>query len=383
MAPVALRLVKPEWTDRVPSPAHDALTPSQRAAHLRQHPDSYLGVTRGSEDHAEALPARQLVTEGRKALDGLVAAGAFSEVRSPQLYAYRLEIEGWSQIGIIAGIHVEDYRDGTIRVHEEIHPDRAAHLALHSEVVGAQSSPVAVAHHPDHVITDLLAGVAEGEPLLRFTMPDGLAQTVWAIDTSLTAAIRSELEPVRLYLIDGHHRTAAAALRYDDGGSAWLMAALFSTDQLRSRAFHRLVVPATEDPIAVLSELEGARAGRLGDGTGVIQLYHRGRWLTVTHPRADRPLERLDTWQFEHNIRPALGPGARVGYRNAGGNEAALLAEVDGSGELLALMSAVTMPQLFAVADAGEVMPAKSTYFEPKVRSGVFLRHLDQRSTDP
>lgn len=378
VAPLQLRLVDPEWTDKVPSPAHDALSPAQRIAHLRDNPSSYLGVTRGPEDfEGDRTPsARELVQSGREALDRLVEAGAFGDVGGDSYYGYRLELDGWCQTGIVGGVHMDDYADGTIRIHEEIHAERAEHLALHAEVVAAQSSPVAVAYHPNRDVAAVLESLDGETPLLQFSMPDGLEQTVWLIDSAYTATIRSALENSRLYLIDGHHRTAAAALRWKQGGPPWMLAALFSTDQLSNRAFHRFVTPTVSDPLAELLQLDGAERGRRGDGKGHIQVYFNREWVTVPHQAAHRPLERLDMWQFENVIRPHLGRGATVRYERATGDEEQLLADVDARGELLALMTAVTMPQLFAVADAGDVMPPKSTYFEPKVRSGIFLRHL-------
>ncbi len=378
VAPLQLRLVDPGWTDRVPSPAHDALSPSQRIAHLRANPASYLGVTRGPEDFEGDQPStpRELVQAGREALDGLLAAGAFGDVGGDSYYGYRLELDGWCQTGIVGGVHMDDYADGTIRIHEEIHDERAEHLALHAEVVAAQSSPVAVAHHPNRDIAAVLEGLDNEEPVLQFSMPDGLEQTVWQIAETHTETIRSALEGSRLYLIDGHHRTAAASLRWKQGGPPWMLAALFSTDQLSNRAFHRFAKPTVEDPLGQLLTLDGADRGRLGDGKGQIQVYFGGHWVTIPHQPAHRPLERLDMWQFENVIRPQLGENARVRYQRTVGDEEQLLADVDAAGELLAFMTAVTMPQLFAVADAGDVMPPKSTYFEPKVRSGIFLRHL-------
>ncbi|MBT8240633.1 MAG: DUF1015 family protein [Acidimicrobiia bacterium] len=371
-------MIEPAWTDRVPSPAHDALTPAQRIAHLRDNPDSYLGVTRGPEDDdgSEPLSARELVSRGRISLDTLLEAGAFSDVREDRFYAYRLALDGWSQTGIVGGVHLDDYESGTIRIHEAIQPERASHLALHSEIVGAQSSPIAVAHHPRREIAQVVEQVDELEPDLSFSMPDGLDQTVWSLPESDNNVIREGLEDARLYLIDGHHRAAAAAIRHGQGGSPWVLAALFSTDQLQNRAFHRFAQTSLADPLAELMRIDGAENGRIGDGIGTLQVYFDTDWITVPHQRAQRPLERLDTWQFEQLIRPRLGPDAVVRFQKAHGDEEALLRMVDESGELLVLMTAVTMPQLFAVADAGDVMPPKSTYFEPNVRSGIFLRHL-------
>jgi uncharacterized protein (DUF1015 family) len=337
-----------------------------------------LGVTLGPEDYDgdQALSSRDLLGRGREALDALLDSGAFSEIREERFYAYRLELDGWAQIGIVGGVHLDDYISGTIRIHEATHPERASHLALHSEVVGAQSSPIAVAHHPNRHIAAILEGIESEDPELRFSLPDGLDQTIWTLPESSNTAIRAALEDSRLYLIDGHHRTAAAALRYANGGSPWVLAALFSTDQLRNRAFHRFAHTTVGQPLAQLLEIPGAQKGRLGDGIGHLQAYFGGEWITVPHQSAHRPLERLDVWQFERIIRPRLGPNAVVRYQMADGAEVALLRSVDESGDLLVLMTPVTMPQLFAVADAGDVMPPKSTYFEPKVRSGIFLRHL-------
>ena len=378
-APLRLRLVDPKWTHRVPSPAHDSLSPDQRAAHLAAFPESYLGVTRGPDDRIDGhlLTEAEALAAGRGTLEGLLSSQAFSEIRGDHFYVYRLQHDGWCQSGVVGGIHIDDYSSGSLRIHEQIHDDRAQFLSRHSDVVGAQSSPVAVAHHPNATVTRIVEETARLAPLLSFTMADGLEQTVWEIGEEHEAAIRDALGSASLYLIDGHHRTAAASLRHQAGASPWLLAAIFPTDQLKNTAFHRICSGVDADALARLLELPGARPGRIGDGVGTVQVYHRDAWVTIPHSPAEGPSERLDTWQFEHLIRPLLGPTVTVRYQNAQGDEGALLEQVERSGDLLALMTPVTMANLFAVADASDVMPPKSTYFEPKVRSGIFLRHLE------
>ncbi|NNF54757.1 MAG: DUF1015 family protein [Acidimicrobiales bacterium] len=377
-APLRLRLIDPAWTNRVPSPAHDSLTPRQRMQHLAAFPDSYLAVTRSPEDSADGrLSLDEALREGRRALDRLLEEEAFSEVRGDLFYVYRLEVDGWGQSGLVGGIHMDDYTTGSLRIHEAIYTDRARYLAKHSDVVGAQSSPVTVSHHPDPVVAGIVQETMNGTPLIDFVMEDGLSQTVWEVNPSHELAIRNALADASLYLIDGHHRTAAADLRHQAGASPWLLAAIFPTDQLKNTAFHRVCSEVDSLALWALRQLPGAKEGRIGDGVGTVQVHYQDQWLTIPHIPAQRPLERLDTWQFETMIRPHLGPDVIVKYQNAQGDEQNLLDQVTKDGDLLALMTPVTMANLFAVADARDVMPPKSTYFEPKVRSGIFLRHLE------
>lgn len=347
--------------------------------HLTAFPDSYLGVTRSPEDSADGriLSLEEALGDGRQSLNRLLSEGAFSDIRGDRFYVYRLEVDGWGQSGVVGGIHMDDYTTGSLRIHEQIYTDRARYLARHSDVVGAQGSPVAVAHHRNPVVAGIVEETMTGTPLIDFVMDDGLGQTVWEVDASHEHAIRSALADASLYLIDGHHRTAAADIRHQAGASPWLLAALFPTDQLKNTAFHRVCSNVDGVALWALRQLPGAKEGRIGDGVGTVQIHYQDQWLTIPHTPAQRPLERLDTWQFESMIRPHLGPDAIVKYQNAQGDEQNLLDQVTEDGDLLALMTPVTMANLFAVADAGDVMPPKSTYFEPKVRSGIFLRHLD------
>lgn len=236
--PLRLRLVNQNWAARVASPAHDALTPADRRAHIAFNPDSYMTVTRGLEDMLpdEAMDAETLLNEGRAALQKLRQNGAFGPERSDDFYVYRLSEGARTLTGLVAGVAVADYTNGAVRIHEHVKAKRAIHLANHLAVVGVQSSPIAMAFRPSADVGSIMERATEGDVLLDVTLDDGLHQKVWAVTESDDATtLRSAFDDQPLYLIDGHHRAAAAATFRAAAGPGladWMLCALFPTDQL-------------------------------------------------------------------------------------------------------------------------------------------------------
>ena len=396
--PLRLRLVRQSWAERVSSPAHDALTPSDRRAHLAFNPDSYMAVTRGLEDVApgESTNAEDLLANGRAALDRLRHNGAFSTERGDDFYVYRLTDRHISMTGIVAGVSVADYVTGQVRIHEHVKANRAIHLANHLDVVGVQSSPIAMAHKPNAAIARLIERAVVGEPLLDFTLPDGLRQSVWAVtDRDDHDTMRSVLDHDPLYLIDGHHRAAAAATfrtAAGPGTADWMLSAIFSADELVNAPHHRVIRPSSgiDEAMRTIGRNRRVRqctADEIDDRTASeIALYSAGQWYALDLPftggeGAQSLLDDLDPSRLQAQVLAPLlridpeGDDGSLGYLAGQRSLAELEKVVDEQEGLLAVMRQVPVSALVAAADAGLVMPPKSTYFEPKVRSGVFLRN--------
>lgn len=415
-SPLAVRIVQQEWADQVPSPAHDALTPEERRAFLTANPNSYLAVTRSPEDASidggfldgglvdgGVQPnAVDLLHEGRRALDHLLDLGAFSSAHPPRFYVYRLESKGHRQTGLVGGIALDDYRSSTLRVHEQVQVDRTAHLAQHLGVVGAQSSPIAVAFRPNPVIEHVVEAVTtSSEPSLTAIGDDGLAQRVWPVkDPTQIAKISEALAGQPTFLVDGHHR-AAAALAYDDAvgtqGSAQILVAAFPSDQLLNRAFHRVIVGRSLDnvltaigdrlghrEIIVSTSADATLTERADDE---IVLAGGGRWVALRLPKqggedASSLLADLDPVRMEDQLlRGVLGIDATAGedhlrYRPGNIDLVEIARATSAEGSVLCVSRPVPVEVVLAAADARLVMPPKSTYFEPKVRSGVFVRSI-------
>jgi uncharacterized protein (DUF1015 family) len=369
---------------------------------LAFNPDSYMAVTRGLEDvdPAEGLDAETLLRQGRAALDRLRQNGAFSHERGDDFYVYRL-VDGPAELtGIVAGVSVADYVAGRVRIHEHVKANRAIHLARHLDVVGVQSSPIAMAHLPNPEIRDIIATTTEHEPLLRVTLPDGLEQTVWnVVGSDTTRTLRSALDDDPLYLIDGHHRAAAAATFRTAAGPGmadWMLTAIFSTDALHNGPHHRILrAPGgVEEALRSIGRRHRVRRCSIDEidqrAPSEVAVYGGGGWYCVDLPLAGAEggaarLADLDPSRLQSAV---LGPVFRIDPENddgalgylAGRREPSeLQSTIDQIGGLLIVMRPVPIDVLVHAADEGLVMPPKSTYFEPKVRSGVFLR----ATTDP
>lgn len=401
IGPIALDLVVPRWADHVPSPPHDAVNRQERKLHLERFPLSFLGVNRSPEDLDEPLSADDVLAMGRAHLNRLQAAGVF-ESAPPGYYRYRLDHDQGFQTGLVCGVAVDDYDDGVVRVHERVRTERADLLVDHVRVVGVQSSPIALGWRAGAGAQSVLEADDCGQPVLDITAADGLRQRIWPLtDADQVAILEAELGgSTLLYLIDGHHR-AAAASRYrrrhpDLVGPAdnWMLSAVFPLNRLTNKAFHR-VVHDVGDPGEFRSRLGDLFPTRtVSDPAAVVgrsatevalRLANDDSWLLIALPLIDAAddgaavVANLDPVRLATNILgPVLAidesrPEGRLTYRPGYDDVDTVSSLSTDPGEGLFLMRPVTMDQLALSSDLGLVMPPKSTYFEPKVRSGIFV----------
>ena len=393
--PVSLRFVRPEWSHEVPSPPHDALSAEQRRQHLIHHPHSYLGVTRSPEDiePGTPYPAEEAMRQSRASLEALLERGVFGPANPPGFYLYRLEEGGHRQTGLVCGVASAAYDAGQVRIHEQIKRSRADLLARHLAQVGAQSSPIAMAFQSVPAVETLIARItAETTPFLDL-VDDGLRQQLWTVDhpddvALACAALASE------HLFDGHHRAAAASSHQRMTGSNGhlMLSVLFPFSELHNLAFHRIVQDVDgERLLARLRDRFTVREARTADevaarphgSIGVAVGGEPVRWFLVDLPPP--PMGALDIDPVRLS-RPVLEPlleldetaaDGRVVHRPGRGDAEAVAAVRLAAGQVGFWMRPVPADVLLHVADRGGTMPPKSTYFVPKVRSGLFVRLTD------
>ncbi len=402
-------LVSAAWSDRVPSPAYDAMTADERRRVIADHPDSYLNVTRSLEDLEEGdlTTADQLLATCRAQLDRLVAGGAFTSRSTATVYRYRLEVEGHTQISAVVELSVDAIRSGAIRPHEHVRTERAEVLARHLGVVGAQSSPIAVAARPVPGFDAALADEPNAEPVIDITSDDGLRQTVWALDDERAAAILAALDDVDLYLIDGHHRAAASVAHLEtveasapcspDNAAAWILSAVFPARSLRLLEFNRWVseLPVPADhfierlrAVATVDAVPDAATARPSDRPD-FAVYLDGTWYRCTRAIGAETLSgaellrELPPVALQREVLAGLlgiddpQTDERLEHTPGGRDLNTLAARVDRDGGVAFALPPLVIDDVLDLADEGFVLPPKSTYFHPKVRSGLFLRPLD------
>jgi uncharacterized protein (DUF1015 family) len=344
----------------------------------------------------------QLTARARTNLDALVAAGALVPDRQAQFYVYRMARAGRRVAGLVCCVDVADYRTGSIRRHEHTRPDKEADRVRHIVALGAHAEPVLLAAPRVEALARQLLRDMNDRPLVHFAARDGVTHSLWsAHDPEPYLEMFRAVE--RVYIADGHHRSAAAdiaerewrarGLPSEGNGPGSFPAVIFPAEELLIMPYHRLVrtlggmAPAefrdacTAHGVSWRRLCDGENA--LPDLRGDLGVRLRDGWWRATLPPCEgSPLERLDVSRLSATVlAPVLGirderTDARMAFLGGVGADR-LDAEVErGHADAAFAMRATDMDDLMAIADRDEVMPPKSTWFDPKIRSGLFMHRF-------
>ena len=386
--PTSVRVVHGDWADRVVSPAYDAMSPGDRRAWVAANPDTYLQVIRGADDVrvAELRPGQNHLDLDIAALGSLLARGAFGE-ETEGLWIVRLALGEHRQLGVVGDVPVGWVASGQLLGHEQTWVGRAQSLVDHRRVVGAESSPVVLTHRSDRRITEVVTRLSAGTPVLDTVLPDGLAISLWPVPAGpdLDTLVR-RISRKTVYITDGHHRVLSAsrhaASEPDRPGADRVLAAMFAEDQLNVEAFHRVLHQAPDDSIdrlRQLGEIHAVTEPTLPTRQGAFLVNHQGRWWTLG---LDVGPDEIGPEILQNRI---LGPAFDITDPTTDPRLAAVpgtepIAEVarrtKESRGLGFVLRPVSVAQMMVEADKGRVLPPKSTYFVPKMRSGIFVRQI-------
>jgi uncharacterized protein (DUF1015 family) len=378
------------------APPYDVLTDDE-ARTIARNRRSFVRVTRSEVDLPSGTDAHSELAyrTARANLDSFVRESILVQDAEPTYYLYHQVMGNHRQTGIIAGASVAEYDDGRIAKHEFTRPDKEDDRTHHMDVLDAQVGLVFLAFRPTARLRALVERATAAPPAWSVTTDDGVQHVLWPAPAPLVPEFRAAFAEVpRLYVCDGHHRSAAASrihAQRKDAASAHFLAGLFPSDELQVLPYNRVVqdtrgLGADE----LFRRLEGRFSVHPGGPPapmerGSVSVYLEGRWTTIrARPelRTGDPVKDLDVSVLQdHVLGPILGiddprRSQRISFVGGIRGPQALVEQVDAQGGIAFSMYPTSLEELFAVADAGQVMPPKSTWFEPKLREGVAIRSL-------
>jgi len=400
----------PSRAAEVAAPPYDVLSSDEARERAAGKPWSFLHISKPEIDLPEATNpyAAEVYAKAAENLGRMLAEGVLVRDTAPCYYAYRLVMGSHTQTGLVAAASVLDYSINRIRKHEFTRPDKEDDRVRQIDALNAQTGPVLLAYPSAPQVDGLLVRASAGTPDADVTADDGIRHTLWVIrDAATINQLTGSFNAMHaLYIADGHHRSAAAArvaaqrraanpAHNGDESYNYFLSVIFPHHQMKIMDYNR-----------VMTDLHGMDAAtflrRIGESflvqpsaapvkpakPGEFGLYLPGQWYHL-QIRADLvpahdPVARLDVSLLQNNlIAPVLGisdPRRDKRIDFVGGIRG--LAELEkrvNSGEMAAAFSmfATRMEDLMAVADANEVMPPKSTWFEPKLADGLVSHVLD------
>ncbi|MFT3950090.1 MAG: DUF1015 family protein [Agriterribacter sp.] len=404
IAPFTALRPQAQFAKQVASPPYDVLNSKEAKSEARGNPYSFLHITKSEIDLPEGtdIHTKEVYEKAKDNLQAFIQREVLFTENKPCYYIYRLTMNGKSQTGLVCVSSVDDYENGIIKKHEFTRPEKEQDRINHITTTGAQTGNVFLAYkNVDELDAVIAKWQKEKSPVYDFVADDKISHTIWIITDdkvieNITEIFSNKVEAT--YIADGHHRAASAAkvrlsAAGDSDGASWFLTTLFPASQLYIMDYNRVVKDlnglSTKDFIEKIKESFDVKA----NGTEAVSpkqlhdfgMYIGGEWYTLTarpDTYSNDPIGVLDVTILQNNLLDKIlgikdqRTDKRIDF--VGGIRG--LQELEkrvNSGEMKVAFSLypVSIQQLFDIADSGNVMPPKSTWFEPKLRDGL-LTHL-------
>lgn len=394
----------PDKAEKVSCVPYDVVTDAEVREFIEENPLSFLRVTRPEAEFPkdENPSNEEILNRAKENLEWFIGEKILAREAEPSFYIYRLSNENHTQTGIVAGCSLDEYELNLIKKHEKTRPDKVEDRTNHIIALKAQTGLIFLAFRNTETIREMFAEAVKNKPIYDFVFCDGTRQTVWEI-TQTEKWSDAFGEVPAIYVADGHHRIESANLarkkmieqNAEHTGAEdynFVVAGIFPSEDLKILAYNRVVKDlnnlSEEEFFAKLAEnfIVAETTDKEPSTRGNFAMYLGGKWyelrFAVNYIRQPDPIESLDsTILQDYVLAPILGiddprTNTRIAFVGGSRGTAELERIVnDGEGKVAFSMFPTTMDDLFAVADMDEIMPPKSTWFEPKLKDGLLI-HL-------
>lgn len=401
--------VRPNEKDaaRVAALPYDVYNRQEAVCEVKREPLSFLKIDRAETqfDDSTDTYAPEVYAKAKELFEEALADKTFITDTDKTYYIYALTMDKRTQTGIVACASIDDYLNNVIKKHENTRADKEVDRITHVDTLSAQTGPIFLAYRADSVINDAVKKTKENKALYDFISPDGIRHQVWKMtDITLVENVRKAFEGIdSVYIADGHHRAASAVKvglkrRWENPGYTgneefnYFLSVLFPDEELMILPYNRVVKGLngyTQEEFLnkIKEKFDMAESDRQvsPDKKGTFGMYLGGKWYKLTAHKdimSDDPVDGLDVAVLQDNLlAPVLGIGdpktdKRIDFVGGIRGLSELEKRCREDCVVAFSMYATSIAELFAVADAGKLMPPKSTWFEPKLRSGLFIHRI-------
>lgn len=396
-----------ELAKQVAALPYDVYNRKEACEVVKNHPLSFLNIDRAETQFDDSVDTYddKVYAKAKELLEARISDGTYETDSEDAYYLYRLTMDGRAQTGIVACASIDDYQNNRIKKHENTREDKELDRIRHVDTCSAQTGPIFLAYRAKQAMDEVVNQVQKENPLYDFVADDGISHTVWKVaKKEQTDIIREEFAKMdAIYIADGHHRAASAVKvglkRREENTNYtgeeefnYFLSVLFPDNQLMIMDYNRVVKDlngyTTEEFMSLLKEkfeISSLDSREAPKKKGEVSMYLEGTWyLLQAKPEilSKDPVEGLDVSMLQnHVLTPILGiqdprTDKRIDFIGGIRGLSELEKRCQEDMKVAFAMYPTSIQELFEVADAKRLMPPKSTWFEPKLRSGLFIHRI-------